>query len=612
MRLFQPDTRKRRTLGAVFAITFMIAVLLTAFFQTQVLRGEQYAVRSEENRLRPIPILAPRGTIYDRNGEIVATSIPGFAVMMMPAGDEVVAETLRDLAPLLALSGQDLERLMAQRNRRPNHLLEITQDATYSQIAALEERRTAFPNLIVVERPKRHYPAGAAIAHMIGYVAEISREELERPEFRQAGYRQGRIIGKAGIERQYELPLGGEDGARFVEVDAMGRIVNPRATVQALPPQPGDDLRLTIDLPLQEYIRDIFPDTMRGGIVAMAPSTGEVLALYSNPSYDPNDFVGGIPGSLWQALNTDPAKPLLDRTINATYPPASTWKLATAAAGQERGVVSATTRMPIGCAGGMAYGGRYARCWYPQGHGSQDLVGAIRTSCNVYFYQVGIRLGIQDLIESGVRMGFATRSGIDLPNERAPEFPTGLEWWRRRFGHNPMPSEVMSLSIGQGPNSQTLIRLAHFYSAIAGNGTAPEPHLVLREGAGQGDGQIRMTLNDEQLRALWEGLLAVTERGGTAYLSSLDRWSVYGKTGTAQNPHGENHGVFAGFAGPPGQPPEIAIVAYIEHGLKGSDVAPLASKVANFYLDRKHGLPFDPEPTLGERIRKPGFDWSTW
>jgi penicillin-binding protein 2 len=609
MRLYQPDTRKRRTLGAVFAITFMIAVLLTAFFQTQVLRGEQYALQSERNRLRPIPILAPRGTIYDRYGDIVATSIPGYAVMILPAGPEIMRETLDDLAPFLGLAQVDIERLMRQRQRRPNDLLEITHDATFSQIAALEERRASFPNLLVVERPKRHYPAGTAIAHMIGYVGEIDRRELELPQFRQAGYRQGRIIGKAGIERQYEIELGGTDGARFVEVDARGRIVNPRTTVSALPPRAGNDLNLTIDLALQRYIQEIFPDTMRGGVVAMVPSTGEILALYSNPSYDPNDFVGNIPASLWRTLSLDPAKPLLDRTINATYPPASTWKLATAAAGLEAGILNRTTRMPIGCAGGMAYGGRYARCWRPQGHGSQDLVGAIRHSCNVYFYQVGIRLGMQQLIESGVRMGFATRSGIDLPNERAPEFPTGLEWWRRRFGYNPMPSEVMSVSIGQGPNSQTLIRLTHFYSAIAGNGTAPAPYLVDREGAGEGEGAIAMDLSAEHLRALWEGLLAVTEQGGTAYLASLERWHLYGKTGTAQNPHGENHGVFAGFAGPPGAPPEITVVGYIEHGEGGSRVAPLVAKVANFYLDKKHGLPFDPEPTLGERILRGRASW---
>jgi penicillin-binding protein 2 len=609
MKLFQPETRERRTLGAIFAITFAVATILTAFFQTQVVRGEQYAVRSEENRLRPIPIPAPRGNIIDRNGEIIATSIPGYSVSLLPGAPETVAATLEDLAPFLGLSGQRIAQLLDQRRQRPHDLISITDDATFSQVAALEERRASFPNLIILERPKRSYPAGLAVGHIIGYVGEISREELELQTFRDAGYRQGRVIGKAGIERQYEFSLGGRDGARFVEVDAVGRIVDPRTNVDAMAPSPGQTLQLTLDAALQQYVAEIFPDTMKGSIVAMAPSTGEVLAMYSNPGFDPNDFVGGIAPGLWRALNTDPDRPLLDRTISAVYPPASTWKLATAAAGLERGLVQAQTRMPVACSGGLYYAGRYSRCWRPGGHGSLNLIGAIQHSCNVYFYQLGIQLGLQALAEAGTRMGFNSRSGIDLPSEVAPTFPTGTDWYRERFGWTPTPSEVMSLSIGQGPNSQTVLRLAHFFSAIAGNGNAPQPHLVVRDGAGQGPGEIRMTLDETALRALWDGLEQVMLPGGTGYMASLERWATYGKTGTAQNPHGESHGWFAGFGGPRGQPPEIAVVVLVEHGASGSATAPLATKAINFYLDRKHGFPFDPQPTLVERLQTGRAAW---
>jgi penicillin-binding protein 2 len=609
MRLFQPDTRQRRTLGALFAISFTTAVLITAFFQTQVVSGHQYAARSEENRLRPVPIPAPRGTITDRYGEIVATSIPGFSLMLLPGEAETVEATLRDLMPFVGLSENDIQRLMTLRARRPHDLVTITEDATFSQVAAIEERRTSFPNLLVVDRPKRFYPAGPALGHIIGYVAEISREELELPRFRDAGYRQGRWIGKAGIERQYEMDLAGRDGARFVEVDAMGRIVNPRSTVGVLPPDPGGDVQLTLDLELQKYVASIFPDTMKGAIAAMVPSTGEILALYSHPGFDPNDFVGGIHPRLWRALSDDPHIPLLDRTMVALYPPASTWKLATAAAGLEKGILTATTRMPIGCSGGMSYAGRYSRCWNPRGHGSTDLVTAIAVSCNVYFYQVGIQLGLRELVEAGTRMGFNTRSGIDLPGEKAPVFPSSIDWYRNHFGHTPTPSEVMSLAIGQGPNSQTVLRLVHFFSAIGGDGTAPEPHLVLREGAGEGDGAIRMTLSPEALRALWAGLERVMQPGGTGFMSSLEHFATYGKTGTAQNPHGEAHGWFAGLAGLPDQPPEIAVVAIVEHGESGSSVAPLATKTANFYLSRKHGIPVDPAPTRMERLLSGRVGW---
>jgi penicillin-binding protein 2 len=610
MRLFQPDPRERRLMGALFGITFIVSVLLTAFFQTQIVRGEQFALRSEENRLRPVTIPAPRGTITDRYGEVVATSIPGFSLTLLPGDAEVVEGTLRDLAPFLGLAGTDIEALMQQRARRPHDLLMVTDDATYAQVAAIEERRTSFPNLLVVDRPKRYYPAGSAIGHIIGYVSEITREELEMPLFVEHGYTQGRVIGKAGIERQYELLLSGQDGARFVEVDAMGRIVDPRSTVGILAPTPGGDLQTTLDIGLQEYIREIFPDTMKGSVVAMVPSTGEILAMYSNPPYDPNDFVGGISGTLWRALNGDPDLPLLDRSMVAEYPPASTFKVLTAAAAIEKGLVTAESRMPIGCAGGMAYAGRYARCWLAGGHGSLTLASAIEKSCNVYFYQLGIQLGMTALLEYGTRVGFGRQTGIDLPAERSGTFPTGTDWWERTFGYPPQPSEVMSMAIGQGPNSQTVLRMAHFYSAIAGNGTAPEPFLVFTEGAGAGPGAIDLGLDETGLQTLWAGLELVIKPGGTAWLSALKDWQIYGKTGTAQNPHGEDHGWFVGFSGKPGGHPEIVVAGIIEHGLHGSDVSPLVAKVINNYLSRKHGIPVDPEPTMLDRLNRGESDGS--
>jgi penicillin-binding protein 2 len=601
MRLFQRDTRHRRMLGALGAVAFIITVLLTAFFHTQVIAGEAYAARSEENRLRGIPIPAPRGTILDRNGEVVATSITSYSISILPGDETLVLETLQDLAPFLSLAGEDIATLMQRRARRPHDLLEVTDRATFAQTAAIEERRSAFPNLMVVERPQRFYPSGAAIGHISGYVTEITREQLQQPQYRDAGYRQGRLIGQAGIERQYELTLAGRDGARFVEVDARGRVVNPYAATAARPPVPGNPIQLTLDIRLQEYIRQIFPDTMNGSVVAMVPSTGEILAIYSHPSYDPNDFVGRIPARLWNALNTDPRKPLYDRSITGQYPPASTFKTLTAAVGIQRGILTQTSRMPIACTGGMAYAGRYSRCWFRRGHGSLDLAQALEKSCNVYFYQLGIRLGLAELSRAGTRMGLAERTGIDLPAENPGIYPTGLEWYRRQFGTPAVPSDVMSLAIGQGPNSQTPLRLAYLYSAIAGNGSSPRPHLVT--GQVDQEGSIDLELDATGLEALWEGLALVTEPTGTALQSSLARYKLYGKTGTAQNPQGPDHGWFVGFAGNAGQAPEITIAVLVEAGLHGSDAAPLAAKVVNFYLDRRYGHPFDPEPTLGERWR---------
>ncbi|MBW3631360.1 MAG: alpha/beta fold hydrolase [Gemmatimonadetes bacterium] len=344
----------------------------------------------------------------------------------------------------------------------------------------------------------------------------------------------------------------------------------------------------------------------QGAVVALDPQTGAVLAMYSNPSYDPNDFVGGISTRLWSALNKDPLKPLIDRTMVGIYPPASTFKIATAIAGIQKGILTKDTRMPIPCTGGMAYAGRYARCWWSAGHGSLNLASAIEKSCNVYFYQVGIRLGLKELTDLGTRMGFNRKTGIDLPGEKAGIFPDGPEYLMKKYNYI-APSAVMSLAIGQGDNSQTVLHMAQFYSAIAGNGTAPAPYLAMNADKGDPQKGIDVGLDSEGLSHLWAGLQLVTKDGGTALLSSLERYEIYGKTGTAQNPGAADHGWFVGFTGKPGGPPEIVVAAIIEHGLHGSDVAPLAAKAMNFYLDSKHGLPFEPQPTLIERWEKRGY-----
>jgi penicillin-binding protein 2 len=610
MKLFLKDPRRRRTHVMVFAFTFVISVLLTAFFATQVVSGHTYEARARENRLRPIVIPAPRGTILDRNGDVVATSITSYTIQVLPSDSSIILKTLQDLAPFVGLAGSDVERLMAQRNRRPHDLLEVTDRATYSQAAALEERRAAFPNIMVVERPQRYYPAGGAIGHIVGYVTEITREQLRQSPYKELGYRQGRLIGQAGIEKQYERSLSGQDGARYAEVDARGRVVNPTASVPALEPRAGNPLRLTIDVRLQEYIHQIFPDTMKGAVVAMVPSNGEVLALYSHPTYDPNAFVGRIPPDLWRALNTDPRKPLLNRTISALYPPASTFKVATAVMGVRLGLVNKDSRMPISCTGGMAYAGRYARCWYSRGHGSLDLAHAIEKSCNVYFYQLGIRIGLNNLAMLATRVGFGHRTGLDLPAEVSPIFPDNTDFYQKRFRSPAQPSDVMSLAIGQGPNSQTVLNMASFYAALAGNGRGVTPHLVRTDSVDKLKPNIDTGLNAQQLTNIWAGLQLVTEVDGTAVQSSLARYKLYGKTGTAQNA-GPDHGWFVGFAGVPGGPPEIVVAVIVEHGLHGDAAAPLAAKVANFYLDRVHKHPFDPTPTWGERIRAGrvnGFD----
>jgi penicillin-binding protein 2 len=336
-------------------------------------------------------------------------------------------------------------------------------------------------------------------------------------------------------------------------------------------------------------------------VVALDVEDGGVLALYSSPGFNPDDFVGGVSSDTWEGLMSNPARPMLNRATMGIYPPGSTWKLATAAIALDLGLVQPDEVMPIPCTGGMPYGNGYFRCWNPEGHGAQDLLGAIRHSCNVYFYQLGIRIGLQRLLEEGTRIGFNQRCGIDLPAEAQGDFPDDITYWERspRFGYRATEGEVMSLSIGQGPNAQTPLKMAQFYLAIARDGSAPPPRLLKTDTPPEGGWSL--DLSHEALETMREGLRGVVQPGGTAYLSSLEYWDLMGKTGTVQNPPNPDHAWFAGIAGPHGGDPEIVVVVIVEFGESGSGVAaPLVAKTADFYLRRKHGIPTDSIQTLRE------------
>jgi penicillin-binding protein 2 len=446
-------------------------------------------------------------------------------------------------------------------------------------------------------QPKRYYPAGSVVGHLVGYVGEVDELELARPEF--SDYLPGQTIGKAGLERQYETLLVGEPGTRYVEVDAMGRIVGELQARPQVDPVPGQDIHLTIDLELQRWVARIFPDSMRGALVAIEPRTGEVLAMYSNPAYDPNDFVGGISAELWRQLNEDEAKPLLHRAATGLYPPGSTFKIFTAALGLELGVVDPLAVMPIPCRGGMQYGDRYFRCWDRNGHGALDMMGAIQHSCNVYFYQLGLKIGLERLLSEATRLGFSTATGIDLPVEQRGNFPDGPGWYRRRFGWMPTPTEVLSLAIGQGANDQTALKMAEFFAALAGDGRVPAPRLARNAPEREG---LNLSIDPAHLTLLREGLRRVTATGGTGQMAALEHWAFIGKSGTSQNPHGKDHGWFAAMAGPKGGEPEIALAMILEFGERGSTVAQYVAKTADYYLRRKYEMPTDTIQTLREHL----------
>ncbi len=607
--------RRRRSQGARAAIAVSAAALTFALAKIQLITTEHYALIAKENRLRPVVVRAPRGTIYDRYGRIVAENDVGYQVLLMPAPMDSILATLERLRPILGLTDDEIERAL-RKYRRQSHLpMEVDNDASYSAVSRLQERRFLYPGVLIHEYPKRRYPAGPAVAHMVGYVAEISEAELALPEF--ATYSQGRWIGKTGLERSYEAVLGGEPGMRYLEVDAIGRIKRWLPEEAGVPPIPGRDIRLYLDLDLQRYVAELFrsmaedleiPD-FQAAFVAIEPETGGVLALYATPNFDPNAFVGGVRPDLWQKLNDDPLNPLLDRASGAAQPPGSTFKMATAAMAMQLGLLKPGDRMPIACTGGLRYEGRYARCWIGSGHGSLDLVGAIKNSCNVYFYQVAIKVGLDRFLELGTRMGFGAPTGIDLPNELSSTFPPDRQWWQRRWGYRPNENEIMSLSIGQGAVNLTPLKLAQLYVAVARrDGKAPVPRMVRTNEPPQVG--LDLGIRDEQIMVLRKGLRRVVGPGGTAAMSRLPVWDFLGKTGTAQNPHGDDHAWFVGIAGPWGKEPEIVAAMLLAHGEHGYTASGAVANAVNFYLNRKYGLPFDRYPTVRERLpRNLPVDW---
>jgi penicillin-binding protein 2 len=598
MSTLHPHLLDRR-LGAVKMIVWVVlGVLLVAFFRTQILGHGKYQLQSESNRLRPIPLPAPRGLIFDRNGKVLADNVPGYTVSLLPGPAANLRATLARIAPIAQLDAAAIQRVLQRAAKAPYQPALVIADVPFAVVSALEERRLEIPGLLIQTEPKRYYPDSTIAAHLVGYLGEVT--EAERATQRFSAVRLGGLVGKDGLEREYDDSLRGTEGVRLVEVSALGHLVREAEAVQTLEPVPGTELHTTIDLDLQRYIAQIFPKGKRGAVLALNPNTGEVLALYSAPGFDPNAFVGGVSADYWRSVNDNPATPLLDRAMQTRYPPGSTWKLAVAAMALKRGLVTFRSHMPIPCRGGLQYGNRFFRCWNAQGHGDLTLTEAIAQSCDVYFYQLGIKLGVTSLVEDGNEWGFRGRTGIDLPSEIPSEFPTGPEYYDRLYGARRWTSSVaLNLAIGQGENAQTLANVVRLYQMLASDGRVRVPYVVHPTRTGT---QLSLDLTPEQIAGLRQAMIAVVEQG-TARGSRLANLQIAGKTGTAQNPHGPDHGWFIGFG--PAEKPEIVVGAIVEFSQHGTAVAPLVARAIAHYLGIEESiaatlrvnLPTDSAPT---------------
>jgi penicillin-binding protein 2 len=579
MNEFHSYRRAERAAVARWLFVAAFTVLLGAFFRTQVVQHEKYRVRADKNRLRLVTLAAPRGIIYDRNGAVIAENVPGYAIKLLAPSVDSLRAVLGRFRAVVPLDSAQVDGVILRYRMAPYQPVVVLGTGSFETVSRLEEHRSVLPGLVIQSEPRRYYPDSQAVAHLVGYIGEVTERDLEDERF--PGAQLGTVVGRAGLEQEYDSTLRGRPGVHYVEVNARGRLVREEDVAPALAAIPGQPIHTTIDLPLQRYIDSLWradAPGVRGAMVALTPS-GEVLALYSSPTYDPNAFVGGISAAQWKALTSDSARPLLDRAIQTRYPPASPFKLATAAIALKRGIATFGTHMPEPCRGGLQVGNRYFRCWKPEGHGNLDLAGAIEKSCDVYFYQLGLRVGLDAILSDGVLMGFKDKSGIDLQNEIAPIFPSNSAYFDRKYGSRGWSKwgATLNFAIGQGENTQTVIDMTRFYAALASGGQAPTPYIVRRR-----TDQVReLGLTPEQLAGLRTALIAVVE-SGTASASRSADLTIAGKTGTAQNSHGEDHGWFVGFA--PADKPQVIVGSIMEFAEHGSLVAPYVIKVLHRYV----------------------------
>ncbi|HEY5440531.1 MAG TPA: penicillin-binding transpeptidase domain-containing protein, partial [Gemmatimonadaceae bacterium] len=346
---FHPNDIVKRGRVASMIVAGVLLFLLGGFFRSQVLNHQKYDLQSKTNRLRELPLPAPRGVIFDRNNKVIADNVIGYSVSVLAMKEDTLRAVLQRLTGTISLTPGQIEKSVRRFRRAPTRPTVIIPDASFDVVSVLEEHRSQFPGLIIQSAPRRFYPDGPAVASFVGYVGEVSEAELAQSSF--ADYKAGQQVGKQGLEKQYESLLRGKEGFQFVEVDARQRIVRNSGAQQDQIPEAGPDLHTNIDLDLQKFVAGIFGDSLQGGAVAIDPQTGGVLALYSAPSFDGNRFIGGVSAQYYDSLNNDPRRPLYNKALQGTYPPGSTWKLATVAIGLETGAVKMTDRMPIACTG---------------------------------------------------------------------------------------------------------------------------------------------------------------------------------------------------------------------------------------------------------------------
>jgi len=591
--------------------------LLAGYWRLQITEHHHYLEESERNRIRDLPIIAPRGRILDRKGRVLVDNFPAFSVLLSRDGTrKLTLATISGIAQGLNLDPASLESEIAKVARLPRFQpIVIKQSADMQDVAFVESHRTEYPELDLIQIQQRFYPKHEVAASVLGYVGDVSAETIAKTGTR---YLPGDVVGKSGIERQYNSILSGVDGMRRVIVNSRGKEVG---SMTAIRPHAGRDLRLTLDLDLQLAAEQALGNRA-GAVVAMDPRTGQILAMASQPAFDPNDFTHGIGRQQWQELVKNPQNPLMNKAIQAQLAPGSVFKLVTATAALETGAIRPD--FTVYCPGYVTFYGHTYHDWswvHHQGHGRVDLHRAIVISCDVYFYTVGKMLGIDKIAYFAKHLGLGSRTGIDLPGEEPGLIPTPA-WVEKYYRHKWYPGETVSVAIGQGAVAVTPLQLAYMMSGIISGGVFHRPHLALDSGLAQAGTDPpakprQMLLSSGTVEAVCNGMWGVVNEGGTGAGAREPGLQIAGKTGTAQvvsvalrhsahNADYRNNAWFVGYA--PFDHPQIVVAALVMHGGESSVAAPVAGQVIKAYFNEESPYPASPaasprQPELARSVQ---------
>ena len=591
-----------------WGILLMMLSLVAGLWRLQVLGADNFRVLAEQNRIRKVPVLAPRGKLFDRENRLVVDNYPSVSCFLIREQGRNIDADLPLIAKGLDLDLDQLRATLKRYRSEPGYQpIPIKQDMTADETAFVQAHRNELPELETIDEERRLYPRDGYAAHLIGYVGEVSEEDLNNPRY--AAYEPGDVVGKAGVEETYDELLRGQDGARDVIVDSHGREVGILGMQHAVP---GQDLRLTIDNDLQREA-ELILGSRNGAIVAMDPRNGEILAMVSRPSFDPNAFAIKIGRSDWNKLITDPEHPLMNKAIQAQLAPGSTFKILMSVAGLQEGIAQ---NLKVACNGGWGPYGYYHKCDFK--HGSVDIHNAIPYSCDTFFYQLGDKLGIDRIAKYATEFGYGQKTGIDLPGEQAGLMPSP-QWLIRNYHHRWYPDETLDVSIGQGAVEATPIQLARIIGGIASGGHLVRPHTVFPDelpdnfrkaisDSFPGSGDAYIPIDPENWVTITDGMADVTMPGAfhTAASAHLEGIDIAGKTGTAQVMSHEalektNKGKetepnvwFVGVT--PRRNPEIVVCVLWQNGDKSFYPARLGARFIAYYVDKQRRLMHNLQP----------------